>query len=338
MKIWLTLALACLAVGGDTGTETETKTETETYVYSEVKGEGEDEQLLIANAYWVEGKIGKCSAEVYRSHYTKHFERSSYFSLNPNVDKDLQSRHSWYNKIGWNRGHLAPAADFSWNETAIAGSNYVTNIAPQEPYTNMYIWKKMEQEIRNFAHANHTDLFIVTCTRGNQSVINQQLVVPQEYYKLVCQFNNASDLFLVRANNTPLTSAEQKAQRMADVFTFQDARATLDAMPESFDPLAYFAEHEAFANLAAECNKYPALNKAAWAGLIPPDPEDPEDGEHGGHGGDGGEETFSWVLLVVLLLIVVGILIGVCVYCIRRKRLREGQDLGYIPSESEVIS
>lgn len=91
----------------------------QTYEYVESREYYTDE-LLLATFYWVEGKIGKCSAEIYKPEYESLYKKSRSYTLNPGIDSSKQSRSGWYSKTGWDRGHLAPAADYMWSQVGIS--------------------------------------------------------------------------------------------------------------------------------------------------------------------------------------------------------------------------
>ena len=69
-----------------------------------------------------------------------------------------------YTRSGYDRGHLAPAADFAYNQKAMSESFIMTNIAPQAPLHNRGIWSRLEQDIRRLIKAdkNIQELYITT--------------------------------------------------------------------------------------------------------------------------------------------------------------------------------
>lgn len=56
-----------------------------------------------------------------------------------------------YAGSGYDRGHLAPAADFNFNRSALEETYYFTNIAPQAPIINRGEWADIEKEVRSLA-------------------------------------------------------------------------------------------------------------------------------------------------------------------------------------------
>ena len=70
-------------------------------------------------------------------------------------------------------------------------SFYVTNIAPQDGFTNENPWSNVEGSVRHYSKDKAKDFFIVTCTAGEIDAIHGgKLKVPQYYYKLVCDYDS----------------------------------------------------------------------------------------------------------------------------------------------------
>ena len=56
-----------------------------------------------------------------------------------------------YAGSGYDRGHMAPAADFNFDRAALAETYYLTNVAPQVPSLNRGAWLDAENEVRRLA-------------------------------------------------------------------------------------------------------------------------------------------------------------------------------------------
>jgi endonuclease G, mitochondrial len=87
-------------------------------------------------------------------------KRKDKFLPDPKVST-LSAHPTDYSKSGYDRGHLAPAADFKWSSIAMAESFYMSNISPQIPGFNRGIWKKLEEQVRLWAMDNE-ELYVVT--------------------------------------------------------------------------------------------------------------------------------------------------------------------------------
>jgi endonuclease G len=87
-------------------------------------------------------------------------KRKDNFRSDPKV-KTGSAALSDYKGSGYDRGHLAPAADFKWSATAMSESFYMSNMSPQVPGFNRGIWKNIESTVRNWAVEND-EIYIVT--------------------------------------------------------------------------------------------------------------------------------------------------------------------------------
>jgi endonuclease G, mitochondrial len=68
-----------------------------------------------------------------------------------------------YKKSGWDKGHLAPAKDFSFEESAARSTFLYSNIAPQNPYFNRNgAWKKLEEKVREISEHSDEPIQILT--------------------------------------------------------------------------------------------------------------------------------------------------------------------------------
>lgn len=119
----------------------------------------------------------------------KRFERSDKFKADPlivNTDFEVD-----YNKSGFDRGHLAPAADMSWCEKALNESFYYSNMSPQVPSFNRGIWKKLETQVREWAIENSC-IYVVTgpvLKEGLPGIKGpHHISVPEYYYKVLLDF------------------------------------------------------------------------------------------------------------------------------------------------------
>lgn len=114
------------------------------------------------------------------------FKRKDNFKSDPDVSTESASPTD-YAKSGYDRGHLAPAADFTWTEDGLDESFYMSNISPQLPGFNRGIWKKLEEQVRTWAKNNHK-LYIVTgpvVQKRADKIGKNKVSVPQYYYKAI---------------------------------------------------------------------------------------------------------------------------------------------------------
>ena len=120
-----------------------------------------------------------------RAETSKLFDRENKFvsdPLIPGTDLSLD-----YEKSGYDRGHLAPAADMGFSKITMTESFYYSNMSPQVPGFNRGIWKQLEEQTRNWA-IEYDSLYIVVgpIFSDSMKVIGpHQIAVPNSYYKVI---------------------------------------------------------------------------------------------------------------------------------------------------------
>lgn len=92
-----------------------------------------------------------------------------------------------YSGSGYDRGHMAPAADMKWSAEAMRESFYMTNMCPQHHSNNAGDWKDLEELGRDLA-AKYGRVYIcsgpiVTDTTVTIGTV-RKIVVPSQFYKV----------------------------------------------------------------------------------------------------------------------------------------------------------
>ncbi len=135
-----------------------------------------------------------------RTQLVRAAERPGKFRPDPKI-KPSTPTHDAYTKTGFDRGHLAPAADMAWSEQTMTESFYTSNICPQRPGFNRGIWKNLESDVRSWAlnsaakkpaSSNRMpQLFIVTGPifsaqmRNISRIPGDTLAVPEYFFKAI---------------------------------------------------------------------------------------------------------------------------------------------------------
>jgi endonuclease G len=118
------------------------------------------------------------------AHLGDGVERSNRFMEDPLVSTQTASNAD-YAKSGYDRGHLAPAADMSWSLQVMQESFYYSNMSPQLPGFNRGIWKKLEEKVRDWALL-YDSIYVVTgpvLEAGLPTIGPNKVSVPKYYYK-----------------------------------------------------------------------------------------------------------------------------------------------------------
>lgn len=118
------------------------------------------------------------------------FARNDKFKPDPLILKNSASLAD-YKKSGYDRGHLAPAADMKWSAEAMRESFYLSNMSPQDKSFNRGIWKKLEEQVRNWAIENKS-VYITTgpiLEKGLPTIGANQIPIPRAFYKVVLDYS-----------------------------------------------------------------------------------------------------------------------------------------------------
>ena len=119
----------------------------------------------------------------------KRVGRTDDFRADPRV-RTRSADPEDYKGTGYDRGHLAPAADMGWDKDVMSESFYMSNMSPQKPECNRGIWVELESQVRDFARRER-EVFIVTgpvfySGKPVKSIgVNNRVSVPHAYYKVV---------------------------------------------------------------------------------------------------------------------------------------------------------
>ena len=93
-----------------------------------------------------------------------------------------------YTRSGYDRGHLAPAADMSFSVKTMSESFYMSNMSPQAPQFNRGIWSKLEKQVRHFATKEKRIVVVTGPILPAEKTITigaNKVTVPQYYYKVI---------------------------------------------------------------------------------------------------------------------------------------------------------
>ena len=92
-----------------------------------------------------------------------------------------------YAGSGMDRGHLVPAGDLKWNETAMRQSFLLTNVGPMHKALNEGGWAKLEEKVREWT-ARDSALLVFTgpvVSDGDTTLASGRVKVPSAYYKVI---------------------------------------------------------------------------------------------------------------------------------------------------------
>jgi len=99
----------------------------------------------------------------------------------------VDHKHYSYSHSGYTRGHMAPAGDMAFSETAMKETFYMSNMTPQIRPFNNGIWKELEEQTRDWAYKKD-DLIVISgpIINGiNERIGKNDIGVPKSFFKIL---------------------------------------------------------------------------------------------------------------------------------------------------------
>jgi endonuclease G len=119
-------------------------------------------------------------------------KRTNNFRSDPEIETGSASADDYYGS-GYDRGHLAPAADMVFSKQAMEESFFMSNMSPQNPSFNRGIWSRLEALVRQWAYSLG-ELYVVTgpiLEKEDYPVIGANAVaVPEYFYKVLLYYTS----------------------------------------------------------------------------------------------------------------------------------------------------
>jgi endonuclease G len=115
-------------------------------------------------------------------------ERNDRFREDPAIRSGSASPDD-YRGSNYDRGHLAPFADFAWNAELADETFLMSNVGPQEPAFNQGIWRELEELTRDWANRNGR-LYVVTGPVTTETPLGyigreNRVAVPRRYFRVL---------------------------------------------------------------------------------------------------------------------------------------------------------
>ncbi|MDF2576724.1 MAG: non-specific endonuclease [Chlamydiales bacterium] len=123
--------------------------------------------------------------------------RSSNFKEDPSIPIEVRSTLDDYKGSGFDRGHLAPAANHKSSAQAMDDTFYLSNMSAQVPEFNRGYWSKLESYVRGLV-SKHKNLYVVTgplylpeLDKDGKKYVKYQVIgphnvaVPTHFFKVI---------------------------------------------------------------------------------------------------------------------------------------------------------
>ena len=161
------------------------------------------------------------------------YDRTDNFRRDPKVETGSATLAD-YRGSGYDRGHLAPAADMSYSRTAMSQSFYLSNMTPQEAGFNRGIWRQLESQVREWTR-NNGSIYVATgpvlSGRYKEEIGPNDLSVPTHYYKVILDYDRQAESKAI-AFIMPNEKGEQSLKEYATTIDAVERRTGIDFFHE----------------------------------------------------------------------------------------------------------
>lgn len=134
--------------------------------------------------------------ELTRQETTGEEGRTNQFLPDPSLPEP-RVEASDYTHSGYDRGHMAPAADMKWSKQAMKESFYMSNICPQNRKLNRDDWGDLEEKCREWAK-KYGRVYIacgpIYDKASPKRIGKHQVAVPDRFFKVVLIYNRKNPI------------------------------------------------------------------------------------------------------------------------------------------------
>ena len=162
------------------------------------------------------------------------FGRSNDFRIDPLIKTGSSEEADYFNKIlqpdgtydydgfGYDRGHLAPSADFRWSQIALSESYFYSNMSPQRPQFNRDGWADLEDLMRAYVFEKKNSLFVVTgpVLTDSMKVLRRSvndITIPEFYFKVAYDAKNKTGIGFLLPNEAIKYPIEYYAKTIDEI-------------------------------------------------------------------------------------------------------------------------
>ncbi len=106
----------------------------------------------------------------------------------PDTDVDGCATLADYRSSGFDRGHMAPAADMKWSMESMADCHLLTNMCPQDKRLNSGAWATVEKNARKWVKKHGTLVIAagpVLSDSFTRYIGSSKIPVPERFFKVI---------------------------------------------------------------------------------------------------------------------------------------------------------
>lgn len=155
-----------------------------------IRGEKIDEKIIYNEAFYLSFDTVKYTTNWTFYIHTKQKRIKRYSRTNHFYNDFLFNKVDFasnYRKSGYDRGHLVPAGDVTYDSMAMISSFNYINICPQVPSLNRGSWNKLENQVRNWVDL-YDSLYVITgpIYSSNYRCLGKDSVpIPDYFFKVI---------------------------------------------------------------------------------------------------------------------------------------------------------
>lgn len=131
--------------------------------------------------------------------------RANDFHAEAAIPAQWQAKPSDYDKTGYDKGHQAPAEDFTWSEQAEQDSFSMANMAPQKPGLNREQWERLEETVRAWAWGTGSASIFVgpVVTDDDKTLGRDRIDIPAGFWKVITRPDRDAMAFIMDNKTIP---------------------------------------------------------------------------------------------------------------------------------------
>lgn len=164
-------------------------------------------------------------------------KRSNRFAADPNV-KGCATLAD-YKGSGFDRGHMAPAADMKWSRQAMKDCFMLSNMAPQTSRLNSGRWNDLENRTRLWAQTDSQLIVIcgpVLTDRITKKIGHTGVSVPSRFFKIIyAPHLTPPQMIAFVFSNTALPETIKNASCSVDQIEEMTGMDFFNALPDSLE-------------------------------------------------------------------------------------------------------
>lgn len=113
-------------------------------------------------------------------------KRTDEFRPDPEV-KDRSAERDDYRRSGYSRGHLVPAGDMGFDQTAMSETFFYSNMSPQLAVHNGAVWRELEETSRDWILKKGTTYIVTGPIVGKRPkrIGRNNVAVPDAFYRVM---------------------------------------------------------------------------------------------------------------------------------------------------------